>query len=71
MESYEQRSDQAESQADRLEEEGERVDRQIEETKSDVQSKQGQMPGMELEEDAGDPSEAAEEGDEPNTTSVD
>ena len=70
MESYEQKSDQAESQVDRLEDEGERVGRRIEEAKSDVQSKQGQ-PGMELEEDAADPGEAAEEGDEPNTTTVD
>ena len=70
MESYEQKSDQAESQVDRLEDEGERVGRRIQEAKSDVQSKQGQ-PGMELEEDAADPGEAAEEGDEPNTTTVD
>ncbi|MDQ4048139.1 MAG: hypothetical protein M3131_01960 [Actinomycetota bacterium] len=70
MESYEQKSDQAESQVDRLEDEGERVGRRIEEAKSDVQSKQGQ-PGMELEEDAADPAEAADEGDEPNTTTVD
>ncbi len=71
MESYEKRSDQADSQADRLEEEGERVSRQIEETKSDVESKQGQVPGMEVAQDAGDPAEAAEEGEEPNTTTVD
>ena len=70
MESYEKRSDQAASQADSLEESGDRVERHIEEAKSDVQSKQGQ-PGMELEEDAADPGEAAEEGDEPNTTTVD
>ena len=70
MESYEKKSDQAESQVDRLEDAGERVGRRIEEAKSDVQSKQGQ-PGMELEDDAADPGEAADEGDEPNTTTVD
>ena len=76
MESYEKRSDEAESQADRLEAEGKRVDRHIEEAKSDWQSKQGQVPGME----PGDPTdpggaaevppeaeEAAEETDEPTT----
>ena len=70
MESYEKRSDQAASQADSLEEEGERVERSIADAKSDVQSKQG-MPGMELSEDAGDPAEATDEGEEPNATTVD
>ncbi len=71
MESYERTSDAAESQADRLEEAGERVDQQIADTKSDLQSKQG-MPGIEpSDEDAGDPAEAAEEGEEPNAGSVD
>jgi hypothetical protein len=80
MESYEKRSDQADSEADRLAEEGDRVDREIAEAKSDWQSKQGQVPGLE----PGDPAdpggaaeapaeaeEAAEEGDDPSTTSVD
>ena len=71
MESYESKSDQADSQADRLEDEGDRVERRIEETKSDWQSKQGQVPGMEPQGDAGDPAEAAAEGEEPNETSVD
>lgn len=72
MESYEKRSDQAESQADRLEEEGSRVERSIEETKSDWESKKGQVPGMESPEVGPVPAEAVDdEGDEPNTTSVD
>ncbi len=47
MESYEKRSDQAESEAERLEEESERVGRRIEEAKSDWQAKQGDasVPG--------------------------
>lgn len=56
MESYERKSDEAESQADRLEDEGERVARRIEETKSEVQSKEGQVLGV-----AG-PSDDDEEG---------
>ena len=71
MESYEKRSDQAESQADRLEEEGDRVERSIDEARSDWQSKKGSLPGMQ--EEGGDAvqPDAAEEGEEPNTTSVD
>ncbi len=70
MESYEKRSNQAESQANRLEEEGDRVERSIEEARSDWESKKGSMPGMEPAEE-GDPAEATDEGEEPNTTSVD
>lgn len=72
MESYEQKSEQAASEAERLAEEGERVDREIADTKSDVQSKQG-APGMDgaipesdddrKSEDESDV-EAASEGDE-------
>lgn len=65
MESYERKSDEADSQAERLEEEGERVDRRIEEAKSDWQSKQGQVPGMEPG-DPADPGDAAGEGDGPD-----
>ncbi len=78
MESYEKRSDQAESQAERLEEESERVGRRIEETKSDWQSKQGQVPGMEPEAEADfveaaddDSGEAADDDEEPDTTTAD
>ncbi len=70
MESYEKRSRQAESQANRLEDEGDRVERSIDEARSDWESKKGSMPGMQPEEE-GDPAEATDEGEEPNTTSVD
>ncbi len=70
MESYEKRSAQAQSEADRLEEEGDRVDRRIDEARSDVQSKQN-IPGMEAGSNPGDPGDATDEGEEPNTTSAD
>lgn len=75
MESFEKKSDQAESQVDGLEEEGDRVGRSIDEAKSDWQSKQGQVPGMETGSGArevpAEAEEAGEEFDEPNETSVD
>ena len=71
MESYEKRSRQAESQADRLEDEGDRVERSIDEARSDWESKKGSMPGMQPEDEGTDPADATDEGEEPNTTSVD
>ena len=74
MESFDKKSDQAYSQVDSLEKEGDRVSRSIDEAKSDWQSKQGQVPGMEEGAGPGAPpqaEEAAEESDEPNETSVD
>ena len=55
MESFESRSREAESQADRLADEGERVGRRIDETKGDLQSKKGQLPGMETLAERDDP----------------
>ena len=77
MESYEKRSDEAESQARRLEDEAERVERLIEETRSDVQSKEGQLPGVAApsEDDAEDassaPERASDADEESNETSAD
>ena len=74
MESHEQIINEAESQAQRLGEEGDRVGRRIEETRSDVKSKDGTVPGVALpdeDETPAAPDEAAEEGEEPNETSVD
>ncbi len=71
MESYEKKSDQAETQADRLEQHGSGVERDIEEAKSDWESKKGQLPGMERQDEGPVPAEPTDEGDEPNTTTVD
>jgi hypothetical protein len=72
MESYEKKGEEASSQADRLEEESRRVDERISQAKSEVQGNQN-LPGVTLDEDedAGDPAEAADEGEEPNVTSAD
>ena len=71
MESYEKKSEQGEAQAERLEDRGDEVDRRIEETKSDWQSKQGSVPGMETGAQGATPAEAEDDRDEPNATSVD
>lgn len=71
MESHEKKSEQAEARADSLEDRGDEVDKRIEETRSDWQSKQGSVPGMETGAQGAAPAEAEDDGEEPNITSVD